>query len=83
VDTAEVRGRCTRRFAQNATRNAKFLLNPVMTVRYIARSAFQSVRTKSAKSESNGEGSGIEPGKKEEHPWAIKAGKTRINTTNK
>ena len=55
VDTTEVRGKCTRRLAQNAIRNAKFLLNPVGTVQYIAKIAFQSARTKIVKSESNGE----------------------------
>jgi len=42
-------GRCTKRFAQNARRNAKSLLNPKKTVQYIARIAFQSVRTKGVK----------------------------------
>ena len=49
VDTAELRERCTRRFAQNARKNAKSLLNPEMTVRYIARIVFQSARTKVVK----------------------------------
>ena len=55
ADTTEVRERCTRRFAKNARRNVKFLLNPAETVPYIARIAFQSARTKIVKSESNGE----------------------------
>jgi hypothetical protein len=42
ADTAELRGRCTRRFAQNVRKNAKSLLNPEMTVRYTAESATQS-----------------------------------------
>jgi len=46
VDTAEGHGRCTRRFAQNVRKNAKSLLNPGMTVRYTARIAIQSARTK-------------------------------------
>jgi hypothetical protein len=49
VDTAEGHGRCTRRFAQNVRKNAKSLLNPEMTVRYTARIAIQSVRTKVVK----------------------------------
>jgi hypothetical protein len=49
VDTAEVNGRCTRRFAQNVRKNAKSLLNPEMTVRYTARIAFPNARAKAAK----------------------------------
>ncbi|KPK41181.1 MAG: hypothetical protein AMJ78_06250, partial [Omnitrophica WOR_2 bacterium SM23_29] len=49
VDTAEGRERCTRRFAQNVRKNAKSLLNPEMTVRYTARIAIQSARTKVVK----------------------------------
>jgi len=49
VDTAEGHGRCTRRFAQNVRKNAKSLLNPEMTVRYTARIAIQSARTKVVK----------------------------------
>jgi hypothetical protein len=49
VDTAEGHRRCTRRFAQNVRRNAKSLLNPAVTVRYTARIAFQSARTKGVK----------------------------------
>lgn len=48
VDTAEGHGRCTRRFAQSVRKNAKSLLNPEMTVRYTARIAIQSARTKVA-----------------------------------
>jgi len=49
VDTAELHGKCTRRFAQNARKNAKFLLNPEMTVRYTVRNAIRSARTKVVK----------------------------------
>ena len=49
MDTAEGRGRCTRRFAQNVRKNVKSLLNPEMTVRYTARIAIQSARTKAVK----------------------------------
>jgi len=49
VDTAELHERCTRRFAQNARKNAKSLLNPEMTVRYTAGIAIQSARTKVVK----------------------------------
>lgn len=49
VDTAEGHERCTKRFAQNARKNAKSLLNPEMTVLYTARIAFQSARTKVVK----------------------------------
>jgi hypothetical protein len=49
VDTAEGHGRCIRRFAQNVRKNAKSLLNPEMTVRYTARIAIQSARTKVVK----------------------------------
>jgi hypothetical protein len=49
VDSAEGHERCTRRFAQNARKNAKSLSNPEMTARYTARNAFQSARTKAAK----------------------------------
>ena len=45
VDTAGL-VKCTRRLARIAKRNAKCLLNPGKTVRYIARIVFQSVRTK-------------------------------------
>jgi len=51
MDTTEVRERCTRRFAKNARRNVKFLLNLAETVPYTARIAFQSARTKIVKSE--------------------------------
>ena len=49
ADTVEGRGRCTRRFAQNARKNAKSLLSPEMTVRYTAGIAIQSARTKVVK----------------------------------
>ena len=49
VDTAELHERCTRRFAQNVRKNAKFLLNLEKTVRYTAESATQSARTKVVK----------------------------------
>ena len=42
VGLAGVRGRCTRQHAQNVKKNVKFLLNPAETVRYTARTAFQS-----------------------------------------
>ena len=45
----EVRGRCTRRFAQNVIRNAKFLLSRAETVLYTAKSVFQSARKKGVK----------------------------------
>jgi len=48
VDSAG-HGRCTRRFAQNARKNAKSLLNPEKTARYTARNAIQSARTKAVK----------------------------------
>ena len=54
VDSAEVRRRCTKRLALNVKRNAKFLLNPEVTVRYTARIAFQSARTTAVKNEING-----------------------------
>jgi hypothetical protein len=43
------RGKCTKRFALNARKNAKSLLNREKTVRSIARIVFQSVRTKAVK----------------------------------
>jgi len=49
ADTAEGQGRCTRRFAQNARKNVKSLLNLEMTVRYIAGIVIQSVRTQAVK----------------------------------
>jgi inner membrane protein involved in colicin E2 resistance len=49
VDSAEGHGRCTRQFARNVRKNAKSLLSPVMTVRYTARTVFQSVKTKVVK----------------------------------
>jgi hypothetical protein len=48
-DSADLHGRCTRRFAQNVRKNAKSLLNPEMTVRYTAKIAIQSARTKAVK----------------------------------
>jgi hypothetical protein len=44
VGTAELRGKCTKRFAQNARKNAKSLSNPEMTVRYIAKNALQNAK---------------------------------------
>jgi cobalamin biosynthesis Mg chelatase CobN len=52
VDLAQVHEKCTRQLAQNAKRNAKFLLNQGKTVRYIARIVFQSARTKDVKTSS-------------------------------
>jgi len=49
VDMAGDHERCTRRFAQNARKNARSLLSPEMTVRYTARIAIQSARTKVVK----------------------------------
>ena len=49
VDTGELHGRCTRRFAQNARKNAKSLLSLERTVRYTAGIVIQSVRTKAVK----------------------------------
>ena len=49
ADTAWVRGRCTRQFAQNVKRNVKFLLNPETIVPYTAGIAIQSTRTKAVK----------------------------------
>jgi hypothetical protein len=53
VDSAELRERCTRRFVQNARKNAKSLLNPEMTVRYTAGIAIPSVRTKAVNERSS------------------------------
>ncbi len=50
ADLAEGLGRCTRRLAQTVKKNAKFPSNLAETVPYIARSAFQSARTKAVKS---------------------------------
>ncbi len=50
ADLAEGLGRCTRRLAQSVKKNAKSLSNLAETVLYIARSAFQSARTKAVKS---------------------------------
>ena len=44
ADMAAGRGKCTKQFAQNAKKNAKFLLNLEKTVRYIARIVFLSAR---------------------------------------
>jgi len=49
VDSAEGRGRCTRRFVQTVRKNAKSLSNPGMTVRYTAEIVSQSVRAKAVK----------------------------------
>ncbi len=49
VDSTEVRERCTRRLAQTARKNAKFLSNRAATVQYIARNAFQSAEVKVVK----------------------------------
>ena len=43
------RGKCTRRFAQNARKNAKSRLNLGIIVLYTARIVIQSVRTKVVK----------------------------------
>ena len=42
-------GKCTKRLAQTARKNAKSLSNREMTVPYIARTVFRSARTKDAK----------------------------------
>ncbi len=55
VDLTVDQERCTKRLAQNATKNAKSLLSLERIVRYIARIVFQSARTKIVKSEPNGE----------------------------
>lgn len=44
VDSAEGQGKCTRRFAQTAKRNAKSLSNPKTTVQYTAKIAFQNAK---------------------------------------
>jgi hypothetical protein len=49
ADMTEARGRCIRRLAQTARKNAKFLLSPAEIVRYIAVSAFQSAETKAVR----------------------------------
>jgi hypothetical protein len=49
VDMAQGHEKCTRQLAQNAKRNAKFLLSLGKTVRYIVRIVFQSARTIAAK----------------------------------
>lgn len=50
VDSTEVRERCTRRLAQTVRKNAKSLSNQAATVRYTARSAFQSAKAEAVKS---------------------------------
>jgi hypothetical protein len=42
-------GKCTKQFARNVRKSAKFLLNPEMIVRYIVRIVIQSARTKAVK----------------------------------
>ncbi len=49
VDSTDGPGKCTRRFAQTAAKNVRFLSSLAATVRYIARNAFQSARTKGVK----------------------------------
>lgn len=44
VDTAEDRGKCTKRFVQSARKNVKSLSNPEMTVQYIAETVSQNAR---------------------------------------
>ena len=43
------RGRCTRLFVRNVKKSAKSRLNQEKIVRYIARTAIQSVKTKDVK----------------------------------
>jgi hypothetical protein len=43
------RGKCTKRFVQNAKKTAKFLSNPEMTGRYTAKIVIQNVRTKAVR----------------------------------
>jgi len=50
ADSTEAREKCTRRLAQNAKKNAKFLSSQAVTVRYTARTAFQSAKAKAVKS---------------------------------
>jgi hypothetical protein len=49
VDMAQGHEKCTRQLAQNAKRNAKFLLSLGKTVRFIVRIVFQNARTTAAK----------------------------------
>ena len=49
VDSEAGRGRCTRRYARNAKKNAKSLLSQEKIVRYIARIVSQSVKTAAAR----------------------------------
>ena len=47
----EVHGKCTKQLAQNAIKNAKFLLSPAVTARYTAGIVFQSAREKDVRRE--------------------------------
>jgi len=49
--SAARRARCTKRLAGIARKNVKFLLSQETTVRYTARTVFQSERTKAVKQE--------------------------------
>jgi len=49
ADSAELRAKCTRQPAQNARKSARFPSSPEKIVRYIARTAFRSVKTKAVK----------------------------------
>ena len=49
VDSTEVREKCTRRLAQTVRKNAKSLSSREATVRYTAKNAFQSAKTKVVK----------------------------------
>ncbi len=49
ADSTGVRERCIRRLAQTVRKNAKSLSNRAATVRYTARSAFQSAKAKAVK----------------------------------
>ena len=49
VDSQEERGRCTKRFAQNARKNAKCHLSPEMTAQYTARIVIRNARRKAVK----------------------------------
>jgi hypothetical protein len=56
VDKVDMTGdheRCTKRFAQNARKNAKSLLNPVGIVRFTAKSATQREKIAVVKREAN------------------------------
>ncbi len=52
VDSAEGRGKCTRRFARTVKRNARSLSNPKTTVQYTVRIVFQNAK-KAVKSQTN------------------------------